>query len=379
MAALASAPLSSACVQNHDILAAQPNPAGAGGAVVRTMPSAGGAGGVPVAPEDSGPPPIQAEGPRTLTVVNGVVDSPWVALCFAPVKAGVERPATGAPVPASGLVYGATAEFDSLTGIDLAADGVRPYLVAGAGPSAAAGLDCAAIVAQAHPKSPPQVPAPDAAPPPPDASDSGSADAASSVDASVSLDATIPLDASKTGSVEASTVDATVPIPLVRFAALPVIPSGQLAVLHGYLLVLSGCVGGPGVTDSAEEAVCGSSYSAATPTLGPELVAPSRAAPSDWVALAFLNGSPAFSPVTFNLARPRAGTPSPLRTTSSPAPSVLVRRSGATAPKTSRRRARTPQFKFTLAGPIRRPTTNRGRRRSTLGTSPASPTVGPTP
>ncbi len=242
-----------------------------------------------------------------MTVVNGVVDSPWVALCFAPVKAGVERPATGAPVPASGLVYGATAEFDSLTGIDLAADGVRPYLVAGAGPSAAAGLDCAAIVAQAHPKSPPQVPAPDAAPPPPDASDSGSADAASSVDASVSLDATIPLDASKTGSVEASTVDATVPIPLVRFAALPVIPSGQLAVLHGYLLVLSGCVGGPGVTDSAEEAVCGSSYSAATPTLGPELVAPSRAAPSDRVALAFLNGSPAFSPCDVQLSPSKSG------------------------------------------------------------------------
>ena len=306
-AALGSALLFAACVQNHDILAEQPGTSGAGGSAGRPSTSAGGAGGVG-AVGDGGPPSIQPDGPRTLTLVNGVIDSPWIALCFAPVKGGVESPVKGAPVPESGLMYGHTAAFDSLPDIDLDTDGVRPYLVAGGGPSAAAGLDCAAIVAHARATPLPPVPAPDASPIPADASDSGIGDASLSPDGSrLERDAATQLDASPTAAVDARSVDATVPIPLVRFAALPVIPSGQLVVARGYLLVLGGCIGGPGVTDPSEQSICGDSYSPETPTLGPELVAVSPGAPTDRVALAFLDGTPALSPCDIHLSPSKTG------------------------------------------------------------------------
>jgi hypothetical protein len=284
--------MATGCLQNHDFLAEGPGGGGAGGTSSAPVPSTGGAGGV-AGIRDGGSPPVEPTGPRTLTVVHGVIDSPWIAFCFAPVKAGVERPVTGAPLPASGLKYGRTAVLGPLPDIDLAADGVRPYVVAASGPSAIAGLDCAALVERAHatPLPPTGVPS--------DASLGDSSrsplDATTRLDASsrplrdASLGADFPRDA------EPSPHDATVPVPLVRAAALPLVPEGQLALERSYLLVASGCVGGPGVRDPSELSICGDSYSPSTPTLAPLLVALSRTTKPSSVSLGFLDASPAFS------------------------------------------------------------------------------------
>jgi hypothetical protein len=305
----AVAPLTlSACLQDHNVLAEQPGVGGAGGVPGVTKHSSGGAPSVVDAGGGGGTPPAAPDGPRTLTVVHGVIDSPWIALCFTRVSGGVESPAVGNPLPASGLEYGHSAVFDSLPGIDFNADGVRAYLVLARGPSAAAGLDCAAVVAQAD--------APPLPPPPRQGadgsvieSDARAQDAASLRDATTRVDASVFRDAARDGSPEgaAPAVDAMAEIPPVRAVSLPVIPEGQLSVERSYLLVPSGCVGGPGVTDPSERSVCGEFYSPDTPTLVPLLVALSRAGKPNRVALGFLDAAPAFSGCDVRLTPPLHG------------------------------------------------------------------------
>lgn len=297
------------CIENHDTLAAKPGgDEGAGGTYGASKPGASGAGGATGDAETAGThgdggAPGEPTGPRTLTVVHGVIDSPVIAFCFARVSSGVERAVAGDPLPAGGLKYGRTTVFDTLPDIDLASDGVRPYVVAGADSKAVAGLDCAAVVKLANAVPLPPVPTGN---PERDASEEP-LDAATPLDASVHGSGDASLDAARDGAPEPH--DATVPVPLVRAAAMPVVPEGQLSAELGYLLVASGCLGGVGVRDPSEKSLCGDSYSASTPTLAPVLVSLARTTKTGRVSLGFLDASPAFSHVDVHFTPPLHSDP----------------------------------------------------------------------
>lgn len=269
------------CVTDHGVLAEQPpedGAAGAGGTPVRRHDAA-----VDAAPEASAPPPPMEAAPppagtRSLTLVHGVTDSPWLAFCFSIVHDGKTK-ALKAPFPPGGLSYGASVRIADGDVADLATDGIAPRLVLADSAAAVAGLDCAAIQDLAT-----QLAATPAAP-------EGGAVLDASRDASA-VDASPAVDGAVTdGAVR----DASVPVAAVRVTALPVLPPRALSEARGYVLVAGGCAGGRGVSDPSQESVCGESYNATSPTLNAYVVAPPVTAPADGVALTVLGGTPALT------------------------------------------------------------------------------------
>jgi hypothetical protein len=270
-----------------------------------------------------------SDGPNKVTLLHGVVDAPWIAFCLAPVTSSGEGPTSGAPYPPGGLEFGASATLGTDAGVDPKTDGIRAYVVAAKEASAVTGLDCPALVAIANtPPVPPLPPPPDSGrepgtrdaavadartiPPLADASMGRDGASEPFVDASLSrdaaADASATLDAAfRDATADASPTDSSVPVPGVRVSPLPVIPAGQLGGKASYLLVASGCLGGPGVTDPSQTSICGDSYSRDTPTLTPIVVALARVAPATRVALAFLNAAPGFSKCDVKLTPPSKG------------------------------------------------------------------------
>lgn len=151
-----------------------------------------------------GDPGLAPDGPSVLTLVNGLVDAPAVRVCFHSGSAGTFAPLAVQPLPTdpAGLGFAKSLSCSSLPGgIDLTTTDVRPVVYAG---------DLAAM-------------------------------------------ATL-------------TCDALNPLPNgVRETPLQVLPAGTLASQRSVLVVLAGCVGGPGHDDSVGQTVCGSGYSSNTP------------------------------------------------------------------------------------------------------------------
>lgn len=81
--------------------------------------------------------------------------------------------------------------------------------------------------------------------------------------------------------------------PPLRVAELPAVPAGTLRGDRSYLMVLTGCVGGPAFTHPSEGLVCGASYTPRAPTLELLLVQLSRITRPLAVGMQFLNASPA--------------------------------------------------------------------------------------
>lgn len=287
----------SGCVTDHDVLAEQTpdaRPAFEGGTGVRPVQrdasSDAASGATPPPQMEAAPPP---SGTRSLTFVNGVTDSPWVAFCISVVHDG-KTTALPHPFPEGGLSYGATVRVADGEIADLAADGVGSRLVLADSADAVAGLDCASVLELADQLA--------VYPPPGDASpifDAGPvgrpSDAAalppSPRDASIVMDGSTRRDA----SAEAGARDASVPVARVRVATLPLLPPGVLAVPRGYVLVAGGCAGGRGVTDPSEQSICGEGYSPTAPTLNAYVVAPPVNAPKDKVELTVLGATPALT------------------------------------------------------------------------------------
>jgi hypothetical protein len=286
------------CVTDHSELAERPSGSGGGAARgsggARATPDAGDDGRA-VTP-DTGDAPSPPPGPRTLTLVHGVIDSPWIAFCLAPVHAGVVgKP--GRPVPAAGLDYGRSVTLDALPDGDLAHDGVLPYVVAAASADVVSGLDCGDLLGRATLLAAPGDP--DATPPVSDASAPGISEGGPSHgpeggraprDSGVVLDASTSVDGA--GARDA-TLDVFVPIADFRVAPLPLLPEGNFRASRGYLLVAGGCLGGAGVTDPSEKSVCGELYSPKTPTLSEAVVAMPAPTNEERVTLSVLGGSPA--------------------------------------------------------------------------------------
>ena len=85
--------------------------------------------------------------------------------------------------------------------------------------------------------------------------------------------------------------------PALRARAVPALPAGTLTTGRSLLMVLTGCVGGAAYTDSVESSVCGSDYSAMSPTLQPVVVKLSRASGYDKVGLQAVQASQAIGQV----------------------------------------------------------------------------------
>jgi hypothetical protein len=285
------------CVTDHNQLAAQPpspDDASAGGAGGRRARADAAAGGTDAADPEIIQPPLV----RSITLVHGVIDAPWIAFCVAAVQGG-KAAVPGPPIP---LEYGHSAALASIDGVDFAVDGVLPYVVAATSADEVKGLDCVEMIALAAKLAEPPGAvgsgAPDASPPAGAAgSDGGSRDATVAVDAAKpQADAGVAHDAGADASDGADAGDArapAVPVPAVRALPLPIIPPGTFVEMRGYLVVAGGCMGGPGVTDEKERDICGDLYSQSTPTLTETVVAPKSAAPIHRVALSVLGGTPA--------------------------------------------------------------------------------------
>lgn len=278
------------CVTDHDLFAASEGAGGATGGRAGAPGSGGvrhGTGGKPAIDGSAGSGdhagPTEPAGPRAVSFMNGVTDAPWVSFCFAKVAGGVEAPPKGKPFPAGTLEYGKSVTVASIAGVDFDADAIRPYVVA-ASPDAISGLDCASILVIAR-----VLDAPPAEPIGVDASIDAPLTDARVSEASVP-DADATSDAAHDRS--APVVDAGRPhVPMIRVAALPVIPSGTFGADRHYLFGLAGCMGGPGIQDPSEQSVCGESFTGAHPTLAPVLVTLSRVVTSGRVALQFVNAS----------------------------------------------------------------------------------------
>src|SRR6478752_2090362 len=140
-----------ACVTNHDALSKKPAGRGgsdAGGYSAGGAPSHHGGSGGEV---DSGGGHADDEPPgeSVLTIVNGVVDAPRVALCLAKVDADGNVTPLGSPLTDAPLEYGQSWVLRAVDGVDFASEGLEPIVIAGE-LDLIAGLDCEAAIERAR-------------------------------------------------------------------------------------------------------------------------------------------------------------------------------------------------------------------------------------
>ncbi|MEZ4441570.1 MAG: hypothetical protein R3B72_20895 [Polyangiaceae bacterium] len=209
--------------------------AGGGGAgmggdptTTTTTTGAGGVGGV-----------IEPPGPTTLTVVNGVVDSDAVRLCFL----AYPDPQAGAlPWPGvEGLPFARGAVIDPIAPT-VPSDGDVEIRVVGGDLSATGGQSCDTL--------------------------------SSSPPAGVSV------------------------------VSVGVLPASVFAEEKSLLVATTGCVGGVGHTDAAEEAICGPGYSESTPTAGLVAGFMSRLGDLDRVPMQFVHASTGLTDTSAVRVRP---------------------------------------------------------------------------
>jgi hypothetical protein len=263
--------------------------AGAGG---RDGSAAGGAGGGAGGAGDASlNDAIAPSGPRTVALLHGLTDSPWVAFCFSKVEDGVEGPLAPELFPSGGLLYGASVPATDLPGgMRFGDDSVRPYVVAASSEDVVRGLDCRAIAARTR-----TAPVDAGARVPPEG---GAPDAGGAV-------------IGDGGAPDGGDAGAPPPVRIadVRMAALPVLPARALSPAESYLVAIAGCLGGSGVTAPAEVSICGVGYSVNAPTLVTSVVRLSRQTAPRAAGLQFLVATPAFGQADLRLIPPRTGDP----------------------------------------------------------------------
>ena len=140
-----------ACVTNHDALSKKPAGRGgsdAGGNSAGGAPSHHGGSGGEVA-SGGGHADDEPPGESVLTIVNGVVDAPRVALCLAKVDAEGNVTPFGSPLTDEPLEYGQSLVLREVEGVDFETDGLEPFVIAGE-LSLIAGLDCDAAIKRAR-------------------------------------------------------------------------------------------------------------------------------------------------------------------------------------------------------------------------------------
>jgi len=280
-----------ACVSNHDALSKKPAGRGgtdAGGNSAGGAPNHHGGSGGEVA-SGGGHADDEPPGESLLTIVNGVVDAPRVALCLAKVDADGNVTPLGSPLTDAPLEYGQSVVLREVEGVDFETDGLEPFVIAGE-LERIAGLDCDAAIQLALSEE--------------GLSDGQSAQPGQGGAAGDGGASSIPARAGDGGSAneggsspaeEGGSAGASAGPPSVRSAlrarGLPAISAGTLNAGRSLVFVANGCLGGATYSGKTAADYCGAGYTPRQPTVSAVLVSLSRATSPDHVALQVVHAS----------------------------------------------------------------------------------------
>jgi hypothetical protein len=289
--------LGGGCTTDHEALARQPKPSSGGGGSAGALAgaAAGGVGNTGNVSSQGGRvnPDDEPLGDDVLTIVNGVVDAPSVALCFARLTAdGEGTELVGSPLPE--LPYGAHTILTGLEGISFADDTLVPWALAG-DLALVDGLDCAAAVELAAEEEAKVTPSRESGGEGGAGGDGAGAQGGSS--------GTETAAGGAAGAGGAAAEPEPLEPPVLRARALPAIAAGSMATGRSVLMVLAGCLGGAAYTDVLEQAACGDDYSPSSPSVQPLVVKMSRKVGFDKVGLQGVQASPALAaPIDLRVA-----------------------------------------------------------------------------
>jgi hypothetical protein len=300
LSALLAAGVVAGCMTDHSQLEKKPDSsvsgAGMGGALgVSGAPAqiAGGSGGD--ATSGGGHADDEPPGKSVFTFVNGVVDAPSVALCFAQVGAtGVVVP-FGNPLSSAPLAYGKTLTLTTVAGANLATDTLQLLVIAG-DLDLITGLDCESGVARAQDEEMDARADGGGAPTTATANTAeggaaGAADAPSAGGSAGIANAAGAASTSDSGTGEGGAGPIAQVQSRLRVAGLPAIPAGTLSAGRSILLAANGCMGGPTYSGANAEEYCGAGYTEQNPTLSAVLVSLSRVVDSHHAGLQFVHAS----------------------------------------------------------------------------------------
>jgi len=275
-----------ACVTNHDALEKKPagrggsNSGGAAGSAGARAPF-GGSGGE--AANAGGHADDEPPGESVLTIVNGVVDAPSVALCLAKVDSDGNVTPLGSPLTEEPFEYGQSLVLREVDGLDFSTDGLQPFVIAGE-LELIAGLDCEAAIERARSEE--------------EQSSAGGepgAGGAAGDGGGRSPAAGNGGSAGEGGDSAGEGGSAGAGAPAVRSAlrvrGLPAISAGTLNAGRSLVFVANGCLGGATYGGSAAAQYCGAGYTPREPTVSAILVSLSRALSADHVALQVVHAS----------------------------------------------------------------------------------------
>ncbi len=287
-----------ACVTNHDALEKKPAGEGGGGnggasAGAGGPAHLGGFGGE--AANGGGHADDEPPGESVLTIVNGVVDAPSVALCLAKVDADGNVTPLGSPLTDEPLGYGQSVVLREVEGVDFATDGLEPIVIAG-DLELIAGLDCEAAIERARSE---------------EALSDGGSDLGAGGAAGDGSGTSVPAAAGNGGSAgegggsfsegggssseDGGSAGASAGPPAVRSAlrvrGLPAISAGTLNAGRSLVFVANGCMGGATYSGAAAAQYCGAGYTPREPTVSAILVSLSRQVSSDHVAMQVVHAS----------------------------------------------------------------------------------------
>src|SRR6478609_1586583 len=279
-----------ACVTNHEALEKKTTGRATGGGG-GTLAS----GGAPSHRGGSGEQPgtggghadDEPPGDSVLTIVNGIVDAPSVALCLAKVDSDGKVTPLGSPLTDAPLEYGQSLVLHDVDGVDFDVDGLEPIAIAGE-LERIAGLDCEAAIARARSE--------EALAAGGDNSGQGGAAGDGAGMRMPSSDGNGGSGADGGSSAEAGGSGGASPGPkevraALRVRGLPAISPGTLNAGRSMVFAANGCMGGATYDGKDAEAYCGVGYTPREPTLSAVLVSLSRQVSDGHVALQAVHAS----------------------------------------------------------------------------------------
>lgn len=255
------------CSTDHEQLAERPGSGGSGGtgsggqggnAAATTLTSS--VGSTSTSTSSGGTVHYPPDGQDVLTLVHGQIDAERIAFCVAKGAGDAEANFDAPPIPDGGLGYGEAFTLGESEAVDFEAEDLKLVVLTG---EFDADAECRETLAQAY--WPARLHEPDS-------DETGAAGAAG---------------AGGMGAGGASPVER----PPLRALELPTIPANSLVLGRHYVMVLTGCMGGPGVVDDGLH--CGRTHSPQTPSLRPVLVPVTREVESGRLSLQFMHASAA--------------------------------------------------------------------------------------
>jgi hypothetical protein len=275
------------CSRDHDALAARPRSqggtAGMAGSAGATSGfggsggSFGGKAGSGGSGGTGGSKVTEPTGRSVITFLHALADAKAVTLCFAKSDGGASE-LVGRPRPAAGLVYGGALVLEILSGVDLDADGVVPFVITGE-LDLLDGLDCEEAVTLAEAEM--------------------QAGGSSAGEASAANDAGAAGQAGDGGGGAPNLVP-----PRLRVAQLPELAPGTLTEGYSLLYAMVGCLGGPAFHHDEREELCGAGYATDRPNVTAELVVLSRRVGIGTIAIQALHASRALPALSFRVKPP---------------------------------------------------------------------------